>query len=133
MNAYTDRAEIVLWVRHEDGRWSARTVWVVVLNGLNGLNGRYGQAYVRSAFGRRSAWYLRVLRGADTAVEVAGVRMPVTLRPVDDLELVERVSGAYRAKYGSSWPGPVESMNGPEAAATTMRLTDIGQVTQLSA
>ncbi|MFE9635814.1 DUF2255 family protein [Streptomyces sp. NPDC006463] len=130
MNAYTDRAEIVLWVRHADGRWSARTVWVVVLGGLNGLN---GQAYVRSAFGRRSAWYRRVLRDADTEVEVAGVRTSVTLRPVDDLELVQRVSGAYRAKYGLSWPGPVESMNGPEAAATTLRLTEVGQVSQLPA
>ncbi|MGW3039819.1 DUF2255 family protein [Kitasatospora sp. NPDC001159] len=124
MNAYMDRAEIVLWVRHADGRWSARTVWVVVLN---------GEAYVRSAFGRRSAWCRRVLRHADTEVEVAGVRLSATLRPVDDPELVQRVSGAYRAKYGLSWPGPVESMNGPEAAATTMRLTNVGQVPQLPA
>ncbi|MET8627318.1 DUF2255 family protein [Kitasatospora sp. NPDC004669] len=124
MNAYTDRTEIVLWVRHADGRWSARTVWVVVLN---------GEAYVRSAFGRRSAWYRRVLRHADTEVEVAGVRLSATLRPVDDPELVLRVSGAYRAKYGLSWPGPVESMNGPEAAATTMRLTNVGLVPQLPA
>lgn len=119
-----DRAEIVLWVRHADGRWSARTVWVVVLD---------EEAYVRSAFGQRSVWYRRVLRHADTEVEVAGVRLPVALRPVDDPELVQRVSGAYRAKYGLSWPGPVASMNGPEAAATTMRLTDVGQVSQLPA
>ncbi|MFF3689663.1 DUF2255 family protein [Streptomyces sp. NPDC002187] len=124
MNAVMDHAEIVLWVRHANGRWSARTVWVVVLD---------GDAYVRSAFGRRSAWYRRVLRHADTEVEVAGVRLSVTLRPVDDRELVQRVSGAYRAKYGLSWPGPVESMNGHEAAATTMRLTDVGEVSQLPA
>ncbi|MET8452629.1 DUF2255 family protein [Streptomyces sp. NPDC005209] len=126
MSADMDRAEIVLWVRHADGRWSARTVWVVVLD---------GEAYVRSAFGRRSAWYRRVLRHTDTEVEVEvpGVRLSVALRPVDDPELIQRVSGTYRAKYGLNWPGPVESMNGPEAAATTMRLTDVGQVTQLSA
>ncbi|WP_328404963.1 DUF2255 family protein [Streptomyces sp. NBC_00390] len=124
MNAVTDHAEIILWVRHANGRWSARTVWVVLLD---------GEAYVRSAFGRRSAWYRRVLRHADTEVEVAGVRLSVTLRPVDDRELVQRVSGAYRAKYGLSWPGPVESMTGHEAAATTMRLTDVGEVSQLPA
>ncbi|MEU2718214.1 DUF2255 family protein [Streptomyces sp. NPDC007205] len=124
MNASMDRAEIVLWVRHADGRWSARTVWVVVLD---------GEAYVRSAFGRRSAWYRRVLGHADTEVKVAGDRLSVTLQPVDDPELVQRVSGAYRAKYGLNWPGPVESMNGPEAAATTMRLTNLGQVSQLPA
>ncbi|MFD4721940.1 DUF2255 family protein [Streptomyces sp. NPDC058423] len=119
-----DRTELVLWVRRADGRWSARTVWVVVLD---------GEAYVRSAFGRRSAWYRRVLRRAEVEVEVAGGRMAVVLRPVEDPELVRRVSGAFRAKYGLDWPGPVESMNGNEAAATTMRLTDVGQVAQLPA
>ncbi|MFF4397076.1 DUF2255 family protein [Streptomyces sp. NPDC001480] len=124
MSAYMDRAEIVLWVRQADGRWSARTVWAVVLD---------GQAYVRSAFGRRSAWYRRVLRHADTEVEVGRDRLRVTFQPVDDPELVQRVSGAYRAKYGLSWPGPMESMNGSEAAATTMRLTNVRQVSQLPA
>ncbi|MCX4820210.1 DUF2255 family protein [Streptomyces sp. NBC_01142] len=124
MNTFQDRAEIVMWVRRADGRWSARPVWVVVLG---------GEAYVRSAFGQRSAWYRRVLQHADTQVELAGVRLSVTLRPVDDPELVQRVSGAYRAKYGLNWPGPVESMNGHEAAASTMRLTNVGEVTQLPA
>ncbi|MEU6220642.1 DUF2255 family protein [Streptomyces sp. NPDC047022] len=124
MNTVLDRAEIVLWVRHTDGRWSARTVWVVPLD---------GEAYVRSAFGPRSAWYRRVLRHADTAVVVDGVRLSVSLQPVDDPGLVQRVSGVYRAKYGLNCPGPVESMNGHEAAATTMRLTDVGQVPQLPA
>ncbi|MBD3006491.1 DUF2255 family protein [Streptomyces sp. 5-10] len=97
----------------------ARTVWGMVLG---------GEAYVRSAFGRRSGWYRRVLRHADTEVEVevAGVRLSVTLQPVvDDPELVQRVSGAYRATYGLGRPG--------EAAATTMRLTKVGQVPQLPA
>ncbi|MFI1470119.1 DUF2255 family protein [Streptomyces wuyuanensis] len=118
------RTEIVLWVRRADGRWTARTVWVVVLD---------GEAYVRSAFGRRSAWYRRVLRRAEVEVEMAGVRLSARLRPVEDPELVRRVSDAYRAKYGLNWPGPVESMNAPEAAATTLRLTDLGQVAQLPA
>jgi hypothetical protein len=124
MNTFMDHAEIVMRVRRADGRWSARPVWVVVLG---------GEAYVRSAFGRRSAWYRRVLRHADTEVEVAGARLSVTLQPVDDPALVRRVSAAYRAKYGLDWPGPVESMNGPGAAATTMRLANVGEVTQLSA
>ncbi|WP_329191678.1 MULTISPECIES: DUF2255 family protein [unclassified Streptomyces] len=125
MSGDLDRTEIVLWVRGGGGRWSGRTVWVVVVD---------GEAYVRSAFGRRSAWYRRVLRRADTEVEVvAGVRLGVVLRPVAEPALVERVSAAYRAKYGLYWPGPVESMNGEEAAAATLRLTDVGEVAQLSA
>jgi len=124
MNTFVDHTEIVMRVRRADGRWSATPVWVVVL-------GR--EAFVRSAFGQRSAWYRRILRHADTEVEVAGARLSVTPQPVDDPAIVRRVSAAYRAKYGLSWPGPVESMNGPEAAATTMRLTNVGEVTQLPA
>ncbi|MEU6706122.1 DUF2255 family protein [Streptomyces wuyuanensis] len=124
MDTVMDRTEIVLWVRHADGRWSARTVWVVVLD---------GEAYVRSAFGRRSAWYRRARRGAEVEVEVAGVRLSARLRPVENPALVLRVSDAYRVKYGLNWPGPVESMNAPEAAAATMRLTDVGEVAQLPA
>lgn len=116
MSGDLDRMEIVLWVRDGSRRWSRRTVWVVVLD---------GEAYIRSAFGRRGAWYRRVLLRADTEVEsVAGVRLAVVLRPVADPTLVERVSAAYQAKYGLHWPGPVESMNGQEAAATTLWLDD---------
>ncbi|MEU2164146.1 DUF2255 family protein [Streptomyces sp. NPDC019208] len=124
MDTVLDRTEIILWVRRADGRWSDRTAWVVVLD---------GEAYVRSAFGQRSAWYRQVLRHAEVEVEVAGARLTATLRPAEDPELVRRVSDAYRAKYGLNWLGPVDSMNAPEAAATTMRLTDVGQVAQLPA
>ncbi|MCK8678426.1 DUF2255 family protein [Streptomyces lichenis] len=126
LDSVWERMEIVLWVRQGAGGWSARTVWVVAVG---------VEAYVRSAFGRRSAWYRRILRDAETEVEVevAGVRGSVTLRAVDDPELVRRVSCAYRVKYGLSWPGPVESMNAYEAAATTMRLVDLREVAQLPA
>lgn len=125
MSGELDRTEIGLWVRDDGGRWSRRTVWVVVVD---------GEAYVRSAFGRRSAWYRGVLRRPDAEVEVvAGVRLGVVLRPVADPALVGRVSAAYRAKYGLHWPGPVESMNGAEAAAATLWLTDVGKVAQLPA
>ncbi|MFF3215823.1 DUF2255 family protein [Streptomyces sp. NPDC002886] len=124
MNTLMDHTEIILWTRHPDGRWSARPLWMVLVD---------DQAYVRSAFGRRSAWYRQVLGQADAQIEVAGARLPLALRPVTDPGLVQRVSDAYRAKYGLSWPGPVESINTSEAATTTMRLTEIGQVPQLPA
>ncbi len=106
-------------VRHADGRWSARPIWVVAIDGA---------AYVRSAFGHRSGWYRRVLAGAETKVQLDGVTVPVRLAPVDEPTLVQRVSGAYRAKYGLSWPGPVQTITGLEAAGTTMRLADAREV-----
>ncbi|MGE7386225.1 DUF2255 family protein [Streptomyces sp. NPDC004126] len=124
MDTFEDTMEIILWTRHADGRWSARPLWMVLVD---------GRAYVRSAFGRRSAWYRRVLARADVRIEAASGQLPVALRPVGDAGLVQRVSDAYQAKYGLCWPGPVASINGPEAAATTLCLTDAGQVPQLPA
>ncbi|WP_185911085.1 MULTISPECIES: DUF2255 family protein [Streptomyces] len=124
MDTFEDPMEIILWTRHADGRWSARPLWMVLVG---------ERAYVRSAFGRRSAWYRRVLEHADTRIESASGRLRVALRPVGDAGLVQQVSDAYRAKYGLCWPGPVASINGPEAAAATLCLTEAGQVPQLPA
>ncbi|GAA2390191.1 DUF2255 family protein [Nonomuraea africana] len=124
MNAFADVVEIVMRVRHPDGRWSARPVWVVVVD---------GDAYVRSAFGHRGAWYRRVLAHAATEVDLGGVILPVRLEPVDEPALVHRVSAGYRAKYALAWPGPVATMTAPEAAGTTMRLADVGEVPELPA
>ncbi|MEV4310078.1 MULTISPECIES: DUF2255 family protein [unclassified Nonomuraea] len=119
MDGLAEAEEIVMRVRHADGRWSARPIWVVVMDGV---------AFVRSAFGHRSGWYRRVLAGAATEIELDGTTVPVRLAPVDEPALVERVSRAYRAKYGLSWPGPVLTITGPEARCTTMRLADAGEV-----
>lgn len=124
MDGLAEAEEIVMRVRHADGRWSARPIWVVVIDGV---------AFVRSAFGHRSGWYRKVLAGAETEVVLDGAAVPVRLAPVDGPALVHRVSAAYRAKYGLSWPGPVQTITAGEAAATTMRLADAGEVSQLPA
>ncbi|WP_214411301.1 DUF2255 family protein [Sphaerisporangium fuscum] len=116
MEAY----EITLCVRHADGSWSARPIWVVTVT---------GESYVRSAFGERSAWYRRARTCPAALVEAGGAVYEARLDLVEDAGLIDRVSAAYRAKYGPSWPGPAETMTGPEAAGTTMRLTDVRQVT----
>ncbi|MFF5205269.1 DUF2255 family protein [Streptosporangium sp. NPDC000396] len=113
MNTFVDLAEIVMRVRREDGSWSARPIWVVAVD---------GDAYVRSAFGHRGAWYREVRAGAAAEIEAAGMILPVRLEPVSDPALVQRVSDGYRAKYALSWPGPAETMAAGEACATTMRV-----------
>lgn len=115
-----DAIEITMRVRRADGHWSARPIWVVTIE---------GEAYVRSAFGERSTWYRQIRKNPVTEVEVGDITLPVRLDPVDDEDLIARVSAAYRAKYGPSWPGPVETMTGPDAATTTMRLTDLREAT----
>jgi hypothetical protein len=46
----------------------------------------------------------------------------VGVEPVHDVELNERISDAFRAKYGRSSPGSTETMVSPEVVATTLRL-----------
>ncbi|MGP3962155.1 DUF2255 family protein [Nonomuraea sp. 3N208] len=113
MKELAEQSEIVMWVRRADGSWSSRPIWVVVSD---------GDAYVRAAFGDRSAWYREVRGGAQVAVQVDGAVFPARLEAVGDPGLVERVSGRYRAKYALRWPGPVESIVAREIAITTMRL-----------
>jgi hypothetical protein len=84
-------------------------IWAVVVD---------GQAYVRSYRGERGAWYQRALR--DGRVEIEGIEARV--EPERDPELNERISDAFRAKYGKRSPGSTDAMVTPEVAATTLRL-----------
>jgi hypothetical protein len=85
-------------------------IWSVVVD---------GDAYIRSFRGDRGAWYQRALR--DGRVEVEGIDARV--EPEHDPALNERISDAFRAKYGERSPGPTEGMVTPEVAATTLRLS----------
>ena len=85
-------------------------VWAVVVD---------GEAYVRSYRGERGAWYRRALR--EGRLEIEGIEAGV--EPEPDPELNERISHAFRAKYGKRSPGSTEAMVTPEVVATTLRLT----------
>ncbi|MGI5239383.1 DUF2255 family protein [Dactylosporangium sp. CA-139066] len=113
MNAFAGHADIVLRVQRGGGSWSVRRIWVVLVD---------DDAYIRSAFAHRSGWYRSVCAGAAVEIEAAGTILPVRLEPVNDPELVRRISKGYREKYALSWPGPVETITGGAASATTMRV-----------
>jgi hypothetical protein len=84
-------------------------IWSVVVD---------GEAYVRSYRGERGAWYRRALR--EGRVEIEGIEARVERE--GDPELNERISGAFRAKYGTRSPGSTDAMVTPEVVATTLRL-----------
>ena len=85
-------------------------VWAVVVD---------GEAYVRSYRGERGAWYRRALRDGRMTLEGVDVRV----EPEHDDALNERISEAFRAKYGARSPESTEAMVTPEVVATTLRLT----------
>jgi hypothetical protein len=84
-------------------------IWAVVVN---------GEAYVRSYRGERGAWYRRALR--EGRVEIEGIRARV--EPEHDPDVNERISDAFRAKYGTRSPTSTDAMVAPEVVATTLRL-----------
>ncbi len=85
-------------------------IWAVVVD---------GEPYVRSYHGPSGAWYRRALREGRVVIdgETYGIE------PIDDAALDERVSDAFRAKYGELSPDATAGMVSPEVAATTLRLT----------
>ncbi len=116
--AALDRArEIDVRTPRRDGSVASRPIWVVVVDGA---------PYVRSYHGERGAWYRRSL--ADGHAEfVAGDRtLDLAVEPARGDELDDRVSGAFRAKYGGRSPGPTEAMLAPEVVATQLRLRGRG-------
>jgi hypothetical protein len=85
-------------------------IWAVVVD---------DEVYVRSYRGERGAWYRRALR--DGRMKLEGI--DVGVEPVHDSKLNERISEAFRAKYGGRSPASTETMVSPEVVATTLRLT----------
>ena len=104
-----DRHEIAIRTgRHPD---SNVVVWAVVLDDA---------VFVRSARGARGRWYSDLAGGDTAAVEAGAHRIAVRATQVDDPATIERVSGEYRRKYGSS--PYLQSVLRPEVVATTLRL-----------
>ncbi len=105
--------EVDVLTPRRDGSMSRRPIWVVVVD---------GDAYVRSYRGEQGAWYRRARRDGRAAVAVEGRTLEVTLEPEGDAAVNERVSEAFRAKYGERSPGPTETMVNAEVSRTTLRL-----------
>ncbi len=90
------------------------TIWIVTS----------GQdAFIRSYRGRRGRWYREVLANPTATLLVGRLRIPVRIRTESRPPVVERVSEAYRRKYGKSWPEETEAMLRPPVRRTTIRLT----------
>jgi hypothetical protein len=96
-----------------DGSTSSRPIWVVVAD---------GNAYVRSYRGTSGAWYRRATADGALTLVVAGDEVRATAEPVVDDDVNDRVSEAYRDKYGERSPGPTATMVNDEVSQTTLRL-----------
>ena len=88
-------------------------IWIVVVG---------DQPFVRSERGTAGRWYREALAHPDVILHIDGTKVPMTAVLANDAGSVERVSDAFREKYGRRSPGSTEAMVQPHTLETTLRL-----------
>jgi hypothetical protein len=99
-------------------RWV--TIWVV----------RVGeQVFVRSWHRRATGWFGHAVRSGRAGIRVPGLEAAVVVEDVGAgmQDVRAAVDAAYRVKYQRYGGGAVGPMVGPDAAATTLRLSPVEQ------
>jgi hypothetical protein len=87
------------------------TMWVV----------RHGDdLYVRSVYGRTSAWFRGVQARHEGRIRAGGVEKDVRLVETDDMN--DEIDAAYRTKYHRYSESIVGTIVSPEARAATLKL-----------
>ena len=92
---------------------SPRTIWVVRLG---------DDLYVRSVYGRTSAWFRGTQVRHAGHIRAGGVDKDVTFIEQDDLALNDQIDGAYRTKYRRYAASIINSIISPEARSATIKL-----------
>ena len=88
------------------------TIWVVRLG---------DDLYVRSAYGRTSAWFRGTQVRHEGHIQAGGVDKDVTFVDADH-DLDEQIDAAYRTKYRRYSASLINYMVSPEARSTTLKL-----------
>lgn len=116
---FASAEEIEIQAKASPGRGSIRTpVWVVVVG---------SDVYVRAVRGIKGKWYRSIMADGDPAVSLEGKRVRVRPFAVVDRAEIDRVTEAYRAKYGDSqWLGGVLK---PHTLEATLRLEPASSAT----
>lgn len=99
--------------RDEASPKHSTVIWAVVVD---------GGVFVRSVRGGEGRWYREASANPEIFLRVNGERVPARAVHEADAATVEKVSGAYRAKYEASYPGPTAGMVREEVLPTTLRL-----------
>ena len=80
------------------------------------------ELYVRSVRGRDGAWFRHAVQRGEGRIRAGRLEHDVTLSQADDT-VNDAIDQAYRTKYGRYGDSYVDPMVGPDARATTLRLT----------
>jgi hypothetical protein len=91
------------------------TIWVVRLG---------DKIFVRSAHGTQNPWYQRALASGTGRIRAGGVERDVQIRRANDADDAA-IDAAYHTKYDRYGPTIVNTVVGPSAAQTTLRLSPL--------
>ncbi len=89
------------------------TIWVVRLG---------DDLYVRSVYGRNSAWFRGVQARHEGHVRAGGVEKDVTFAEEAETGLNDQIDAAYRTKYRRYAASIISSILSPEARSATLKL-----------
>ena len=78
--------------------------------------------YVRSVYGRTSAWFHGVETRHEGCVRAGGVEKDVTFVEEPDYDINDQIDGVYRTKYGHYAASIISSIISPEARSATIKL-----------
>jgi hypothetical protein len=92
---------------------SPRTIWVVRLG---------DDLYVRSVYGRSSAWFRGTQARQEGRIQAGGVDKEVTFVEEADPGLNDQIDAAYRTKYRRYAASIISSIVSDEARAATIKL-----------
>ena len=82
--------------------------------------------FVRSVNGSTARWYREAIEHPEVVLHADGAAIPATAVLANDPDSIQRVSDAFRSKYGKRSPGSTELMVQPHTLETTIRLEPHG-------
>ena len=105
-------------LRRDDTLRKPVTIWVV----------RVGDdLYVRSVYGRGSAWFRGTRTRSQGHIHAGGVDKDVTFVEETDAHVNEQIDDAYRTKYRRYAASIVNTTLAPEARAATIKLVPLNR------
>ena len=114
LNKIGTAEELLITSLRRDGTLRKQVIiWVVRLD---------DDLYVRSVYGRTSAWFRGVQTRHEGHIRAGGVDKDVTFEEVSNPGLQEKIDAAYRTKYRRYAANIINSIISPEARSATIKL-----------
>ena len=114
LNKIGTAEELLITSFRRDGTLRKQVIiWVVRLD---------DDLYVRSVYGRTSAWFRGVQTRHEGHIRAGGVDKDVTFEEVSNPGLQEKIDAAYRTKYRRYAANIINSIISPEARSATIKL-----------